>query len=62
MKTTKYLRQDSRCPGQNEGTRNKKGKAVPVTGRGGLDNRFTDGGEVVSFLPPVIFVVLISVR
>jgi hypothetical protein len=36
----------------------KKGKAIPLTGRGGvevsrlpyfLDNRFTEGGEVVGF-------------
>jgi hypothetical protein len=49
----------------------KKGKAIPVTGRGGtphfLDNRFIDGGEVVSLtrrppLPPRRFLVLISVR
>jgi hypothetical protein len=43
--------------------RGKKGKAIPVTGNGGphaceisrlphfLDNRFTDGGEVVSLKP-----------
>jgi hypothetical protein len=41
-----------------------KGKAIPVTGRGGatgcetsrlpqfLDNRLTDGGEVVGLTPP----------
>jgi hypothetical protein len=41
-----------------------KGKAIPITGRGGpyvcemsrlphfLDNRLTDGGEVVSLTPP----------
>jgi hypothetical protein len=58
----------------------KKIKAIPVTGRGGpwgsetsrlphfLDNRLTDGGEVVSptrrppFTPPGRFLVLISVR
>jgi hypothetical protein len=57
----------------------EKGKAIPVTGRGGpydcetsglphfLDNRLTDGGEVVSLtrrppLPTGKFLVLISVR
>jgi hypothetical protein len=56
-----------------------KSKAIPVTGRGAplgyetsrlphfLDNRITDGGEVVSLtrhcaLPPGRFLVLISVR
>jgi hypothetical protein len=56
-----------------------KGKAVPVTGREGpyggetlrfphfLDNRLTDGGEVVrhapaTLYPPGRFLVLISVR
>jgi hypothetical protein len=59
----------------------KKDKAIPVTGRGGpwgcetsrlphlLDNRFTDGGEVVSLTrrspalyPPGRFLILVSVR
>jgi hypothetical protein len=57
----------------------KKGQDIPVSGRGGpqgcetsrlphlLDNRLTDGGEVVSLipdrpLPPGRFLVLISVR
>jgi hypothetical protein len=52
----------------------KEGKAIPVTGHEGpddcetlrlphfIDNRLTDGGEVVSPLPPGIFLVLISVR
>jgi hypothetical protein len=58
----------------------KVGKAIPVTGGGGpygcetsriphfLDNRLTDGGEVVSlmhrppFIPPGRFLVLISDR
>jgi hypothetical protein len=57
-----------------------RGKAIPVTGRGGpyccetsglphiLDNRLTDGGEVVSLTrrrpiyAPGRFLVLISVR
>jgi hypothetical protein len=57
-----------------------KGKAIPVTGRAGpqgfktlrfphfLDNRLTDGGEVVkpyalpAFYPPGRFLVLISAR
>jgi hypothetical protein len=48
---------------------NKKGKAIPVTGRGGpwgcetsslphfVDNRITDGGEVVSLtrLPAALY-------
>jgi hypothetical protein len=45
---------------RGESSKGKKGKAIPVTGRGGpkgceasriphfLDNRVTDGGEVVS--------------
>jgi hypothetical protein len=60
----------------------RKGKAIPVTGRGGpqgcetsrlphfLDNRLTDGGEIVSLTrrplftppPPQRFLTLIFVR
>jgi hypothetical protein len=61
-------------------SKGKKGKAIPVTGREGpygceksrlphfVDNRLTDGGEVVSltrrspFTPPGRFLGLISVR
>jgi hypothetical protein len=51
----------------------EKGKAVPITGRGGpqgceisrfshfLDNWLTDGSEIGSPLPPGRFLVLISV-
>jgi hypothetical protein len=63
----------------NVWVKGKKGKAIPVTGREGpqgcetsrlphfLDNRLTDGGEVVSYTrrPPFTpgrFLVLISVR
>jgi hypothetical protein len=55
-------------------SRTGKGKAIPVSGHEGpqgcetsrlshfLDNRLTDGGEVVSPLPPGRFLVLIYVR
>jgi hypothetical protein len=49
------------------GLKRQKGKSIPVTGRGGplgcersrlpyfLDNRFTDGGEVVSLTRLLLF-------